>query len=131
MKMVSYYHYVKQIFQYVPSFPVPSGFPLNITATTLNSTEIRVNWTTFPEIDHNGILTEYEVQFNQSVANNTQRPPSDSVLVPANITTVVLTDLGPDVLYTVTVRALTTVGPGPYSPDPDTALTDEGGISKD
>ena len=103
---------------------------MNITATNLSSTEIRVNWTTFPVIDHNGILTEYEVQFNQSVANNTQRPPSDSVFVPASITTVVLTDLGPDVLYTVTVRALTRVGPGPYSPDPDTALTDEGGISK-
>ena len=40
--------------------PVPSSFPMNMSATTLSASEIRVNWTTFPEIDHNGIITNYE-----------------------------------------------------------------------
>ena len=98
---------------------------MNISADTLNSTKINVSWSTFPEIDHNGILTFYEVQFNQSVTT-TQFPPSDTVMVPVNMTTVVLTDLGPLVNYTITVRALTEVGPGPYNPDSVIAQTDRG-----
>ena len=100
---------------------------MNITATTLNSTMINVSWTTFPEIDYNGILTEYEVQYNQSVSDRPLFPPSDTVFVPANTTTVILTELGPLVEYNITVRALTIIGPGPYNPEHATAQTDPGG----
>ena len=104
---------------------VPSGFPMNITATALSPTKIRVNWTTFPMIDHNGNITSYEVQFNQSVAIRLF-PPSDTVVVPPNVFTVVLTNLGPLLYYTVTVRAHTLIGPGPYNPDNATAETEPG-----
>ena len=84
------------------------------------------DWETFPTIDDNGILTEYQVQFNQTVAV-VSHPPTDTVSVPANTTTVVLTGLGAFLNYTITVRALTAVGPGPYSPDQARALTDRNG----
>ena len=45
---------------------VPSGFPLNITATTISSSVIDVSWEAFPEIDHNGILTHYEGWLNST-----------------------------------------------------------------
>ena len=99
---------------------------MNITATTLSSSEIIVNWTTFPDIDHNGIITQYEVQFNQSVAM-VSFPPSDSILVSQDTTSAVLTGLGPLITYTVTVRAHTAVGPGPYSLDAAITETDPAG----
>lgn len=108
--------------------PVPSGFPFNITATTISSSMINVTWETFPDIDHNGILTQYEVQFNQTVTNITHLL-SDSVLVSAQDTSVTLMGLGALLDYNVTVRALTIVGPGQYNPDFATAQTDPDGNS--
>ena len=99
---------------------MPSSFPINISANTFSSTMINVSWSTFPEIDHNGILTFYEVQFNQSA----ELPPSGTVLIPGNTTRVVLTDLEPLVNYTITVRAHTSVGPGPYNPNSVIAQTE-------
>ena len=75
---------------------------------------INVSWETFPLIDHNGILTEYQVQFNQTVTSITH-PPTDTVLVPDTNTSVVLTGLGALLNYTISVRALTMVGAGPYN----------------
>ena len=113
---------------YILSFPtpVPSGFPMNLSAVTLSSSEIMVNWTTFPEIDHNGILTSYEVQYNQTVANDSH-PPSASVSVSSSEMSVILKDLGALVTYTITVRACTRIGCGPYNPCPVTAQTDPDG----
>ena len=45
---------------------VPSGYPMNITATTISSSVIDVSWEAFPEIDHNGILTHYEGWLNNT-----------------------------------------------------------------
>ena len=45
---------------------VPSGYPMNITATTISSSVIDVSWEAFPEIDHNGILTHYEGWLNST-----------------------------------------------------------------
>ena len=106
---------------------VPSGLPLNITATTISSSKISVSWETLPAIDNNGIITEYEVQYNQTVAVESH-PPTASVMVPANQTTVVLTGLGAGLQYSVTVRAFTVQGPGPFSSDHVTAETDPDGM---
>ena len=99
---------------------------MNLSAVTLSSSEIMVNWTTFPEIDHNGILTSYEVQFNQTVGIFSL-PPSASVSVSSSEASVILEDLGALVTYTITVRACTRIGCGPYNPCPVTAETDPGG----
>ena len=72
-----------------------------------------VTWDPVPEIDRNGIITQYEVEFNQSTF---------SEISTSNLTTtngpqlmVELEGLEEYVEYSVRVRAYTRVGPGPFS----------------
>ena len=82
-------------------------------ALTSSSTAILVTWDPVPEIDRNGIITQYEVEFNQSTFNE---------ISTSNLTTtngpqlmVELEGLEEYVEYSVRVRAYTSVGPGPFS----------------
>ena len=90
----------------------PSSPPQNLTVNILSSTEIQVNWTDVPEIDRNGIITEYEVMyeplmtFGGLISTNTSRTNGFSI---------VLQDLQEYVEYNISVRAYTNDGPGPYS----------------
>jgi len=72
-----------------------------------------VTWEPVPEIDRNGIITQYEVEFNQSTFNE---------ISTSNLTTtngpqlmVELEGLEEYVEYSVRVRAYTSVGHGPFS----------------
>ena len=72
-----------------------------------------MTWDPVPEIDRNGIITQYEVEFNQNTF---------SEISLSNLTTtnglqlmVELEGLEEFVEYTVRVRAYTSVGPGPFS----------------
>ena len=101
---------------HVPKFSnslVPNAPPDNVQAITSSSTTILVTWDPVPEIDRNGIITQYEVEFNQSTFNE---------ISTSNLTTtngpqlmVELEGLEEYVEYTVRVRAFTSVGPGPFS----------------
>ena len=65
------------------------------------------------EIERNGIITEYEVEYNQSTfpgVNSTQTLTVTSTMAQ-------LTLLHEYVDYFIRVRAYTRVGPGPYSSD--------------
>ena len=67
-----------------------------------------------PAIDQNGIITNYDVTYNQSTfqslqLNVTMRVQGDNV-------SVTLTGLEEYVVYSITVRAYTAIGAGPYSP---------------
>ena len=91
----------------------PNAPPNNVQAITDSSTAILVTWDPVPEIDRNGIITQYEVEFNQSTFNE---------ISTSNLTTtngpqlmVELEGLEEYVEYTVRVRAYTSVGPGPFS----------------
>ena len=82
-------------------------------ALTSSSTAILVTWDLVPEIDRNGIITQYEVEFNQSTF---------SEISTSNLTTtngpqlmVELEGLEEYVEYSVRIRAYTSVGPGPFS----------------
>ena len=82
-------------------------------ALTSSSTAILVTWDPVPEIDRNGIITQYEVEFNHSTFNE---------ISTSNLTTtngsqlmVELEGLEEYVEYSVRVRAYTSVGPGPFS----------------
>ena len=82
-------------------------------AITSSSTAILVTWDPVPEIDRNGIITQYEVEFNQSTF---------SEISTSNLTTtngsqlmVELEGLEENVGYSVRVRGYTSVGPGPFS----------------
>ena len=92
---------------------MPNAPPDNVQAFTSSSTAILVMWDPVSEIDKNGIITQYEVEFNQSTFNE---------ISTSNLTTtngsrqmVELEGLEEYVEYSVRVRAYTSVGHGPFS----------------
>ena len=81
-----------------------------------------VTWDEIPGLDQNGIITDYEVQIEPLDF------PADIFVELLNTTglSIVVTGLEENVFYNFTVRAYTSVGPGPYS-DPVTTRTLEDG----
>ena len=91
----------------------------------MSSTEIVVLWDEVPAIDENGVITMYEIQFvpletfGGQITSDTVNTSDGSVLM------MVLTGLEEYVEYNISVRAYTSVGPGPYSdPVPERTNTD-------
>ena len=82
----------------------------------LSSTEIMVSWDVVPPIDQNGIITMYEVQYEplETFGGQIQTQTTN---VTALMMSATLTDLEAFVNYTISVRAYTSVGEGPYSED--------------
>ena len=75
----------------------------------LSPTMIRVAWKEIPPIDRNGIVTNYEVLYE---------PLRDDLTAESVNTTdvfLILVELEEFVHYSISVRAYTSVGPGPYS----------------
>ena len=99
----------------------PDGAPQNVIATAISSTEIEVYWEEVPAINENGIITIYEVEYLPLHISERQIT-SDSINTAFFNTT--LTGLQEYVEYNISVRAYTSVGPGPYS-DPVTERTFE------
>ena len=84
-----------------------------MTAVNISSTAIQVSWDTVPAIDQNGIIIQYEVEYNQTTFSEVSMYNTTTV----NSTTLMvdLTGLEEDVEYAIQVRAYTSVGAGPYS----------------
>ncbi len=90
-------------------------FPNNIT----------VVWDEVTEINQNGIITLYEVQYTPS--DNFGAPIISLTLnVSSPMQTLDILGLQAYVNYSISVRAYTSAGPGPYS-NPQVALTDQDG----
>ena len=96
-------------------------------ALTRSSTAILVTWDPVPEIDRNGIIIQYQVEFNQSTFNE---------ISTSNLTTtngsqlmVELEGLEEYVDYSVRVQAYTSVGPGPFSVAVVTRTLQDGELS--
>ena len=107
---------------YVP--PAPSDFPVNVTALVNSSTSIMVTWGPVPLRDQNGIITDYEVMyepletFGGSISTLTVNVSGSNI-------SVILVGLEAFVVYNISVRAYTNVGPGPYSNEiPERTTTD-------
>ena len=83
-----------------------------MNATVLSSTEIQVNWTEVPEIDQNGVITGYEVMYEPLMNFSGQ---ITTLTVNTTNLSITLMDLEEYVEYSISVRAYTSVGPGPYS----------------
>ena len=98
----------------------PAEPPQNVTATALSSTEIEVSWEEVPAIDQNGIIIMYQVQYEPLETFEDQISTINTTML-----TTTLTDLDEYVEYSITVRAYTSVGPGPYSDPPITEITEE------
>ena len=95
-------------------FIAPSGHPQDVRAESTSSTEITVMWNPVPDIERNGIITQYEVVFHSVFddgisANVTMSNGSVEQSLP-------MTGLEEYVQYDITVRAYTVVGHGPFSP---------------
>ena len=91
----------------------PASPPDNVNAVNISSTAIRVTWEEVPAIDRNGIITQYEVEYNQSTFSGATM--YNTTTVDSSTLTVDLTGLEEYVEYSIRVRAYTSVGTGPYS----------------
>ena len=112
---------------YFLSFTVPDDSPQNVTATAVSSTEIEVSWEEVPAIDENGIIVLYEIQF-VPLETFDGALVTETVNTSGPVLTMNLTGLQEYVEYSISVRAYTSVGPGPYS-DGAVERTEEDGKS--
>ena len=96
-------------------FAAPSDYPQNVAVFTVSSTEIRVTWEPVPEINQNGIITQYEVRYTPLTTFG-GLISENSTLVDVSVTEITLTGLQEFVEYSISVRAYTSIGPGPFSP---------------
>ena len=82
-----------------------------------------VTWEEVLAIDRNGIIVDYEVQFEPlQFTGEMETEAINTTSLSASIS-----GLEEYVEYNITVRAYTSVGPGPYS-DPVTERTSEDGM---
>ena len=105
--------YYNDISIYYNFCAVPASPPENVNAVNISSTSIQVSWEPVPCIDQNGVITQYEVEYNQTTFSEVSMYNTTTV----NSTTfmVDLTGLEEYVVYSIRVRAYTSVGAGPYS----------------
>ena len=80
-----------------------------------------MTWEEVPAIDENGVIINYEVRFEPLEFTETLTTSSVNTTDTIDLT-VVLRALQEYVEYNISVRAYTSVGPGPYS-DPVTQRT--------
>ena len=98
-----------------------------MTATAVSSTEIEVSWEEVPAIDENGIIVLYEIQF-VPLETFDGALVTETVNTSGPVLTMNLAGLEQYVEYNISVRAYTSVGPGPYS-DGVVERTEEDGKS--
>ena len=103
-------------------FLAPSGYPQNVEPATISSTEILVSWDEVPAIDQNGIIILYEVRYDPLM---TFGQPMTMTMNTSN-TSIVLGGLQEYVEYNISIRAYTSVGPGPFSPGVDNRTFEDG-----
>ena len=93
------------------SYPGPATPPQNVQANAASSTEIMVTWEEVLPIDQNGIITNYEVQYEPLQFMESL----STMFVNTTDMAVNLTNLQEYVEYNISVRAYTSVGFGPFS----------------
>ena len=91
----------------------PTGPPLNVSAVGISSSVVLVMWGEVPELEQNGFITEYEVEYNQTAFDDIDI--SDTIMTDSSLMMVNLTGLEEFTEYFIRVRAFTIHGPGPYS----------------
>ncbi|KAI6653805.1 EGF-like domain-containing protein [Oopsacas minuta] len=87
----------------------PSGHPRSVTAIALHDTALKIFWNSVEESETNGLILEYEVRVNGTHHDN------HSYLYSTNLTIITITGLEEYELYSVEVRAVNSLGVGPYS----------------
>ena len=82
---------------------------------SLSSTEVRVCWDEVPAINRNGKITMYEVQYDPLQTFDGQISTDTLNITNTTLLCTDLTGLEEYLEYNISVRAYTSVGPGPYS----------------
>ncbi len=95
------------VYYIVPSFP-PNRVLASVSVRALN--EALVTWSEVDSIDQNGNITQYEVRIIGEFDDTTRIESTDGETF-----SLVVTELEQATLYNISVRAHTSVGPGPYS----------------
>ena len=90
----------------------PASPPDDIMAFVASSTQILVTWAMVPPMDQNGVITMYEVQYEplETFGGTIQTQTVNLTEISAT-----LNGLEEFVSYSISVRAYTSVGEGPYS----------------
>ena len=88
---------------------VPTSPPQNVMVTSVNPASLNVSWQPPLEINHNGMITGYTIQYTRTDMNNIM-----SVNVSSG-TTHTISGLVAYVDYSVIVAARTVNGTGPFS----------------
>ena len=102
-------------------FSAPSGYPTDLVVNTDSPNTVILGWGSVPEIDQNGVITEYEVLYSQDTIDHL--PQSGTVTSTEMSATV--GPLQPFIPYNLTVRAYTSSGAGPFNQMPTTTtITD-------
>ena len=91
-----------------------------MTVYSLNSTAIQAEWNAPELINRNGVLTSYQVRYNGSVLDTTERVLNLSI----NTMSVILTGLLPNVYYCVMIQVGNQAGFSEFS-FPNCARTQE------
>ena len=113
------------VYDFITISLVPGSSPDNITALVRSPRSIVVSWEEVPAIEQNGVITGYQLRYEPlMIFGSEARETILDVTAPSRATT--LSGLQEYVQYNISVRALTVVGPGPYS-TPITVITDEDG----
>lgn len=86
----------------------PSGSPLNLTSTALNSTSVTLQWSPPAASQQNGIIQHYTLQFSEYESGNT-------VLYITTELFYTFHDLHPHYMYSCSIAAVT-VDSGPVQP---------------
>lgn len=92
-------------------YAAPSSAPSNLMVEAISSIELLVTWDEVPLADQNGIIATYEVL---SVPQTTFDDLLTSDIFNTTNMSLSLDDLHPNVNYTISIRAYTSVGPGPF-----------------
>ena len=98
---------------YLSLSTVPDAPPQNVMTVVLSSTEIQVLWEEVPAINRSGLIITYEVEYVPLQTFNGQI--STRYYTSTSQLNTTLTGLQEYVEYSISVRAYTSVGPGPYS----------------
>ena len=93
----------------------PSNSPQSLAVVPLSPTSLNISWQPVPDIDRNGIITQYTVEFDPVQTFGGQLT-NESMVVDASESYVILDGLQEYVEYDVRVRASTVAGDGPDSP---------------
>ena len=113
-----YYDFFVQIFECFFFLLAPSFGPDNFVTTELNETTFNISWAPLPTEKSNGIVVLYEayVELVATKGRSRRTAVASSKGVNTTKTFAVLYDFLTCSQYSISVRAFTAVGPGPYGP---------------